>query len=147
MYRYTVIAVGKLKNRNLSALCEDFSKRLVRSGNFELIEVKDGTVETEGDRILEVLSKRKNARVYAMGEEGRLKTSRAFAQELFALQGQHAVFIIGGAYGLSKMVKGQADVMFGLSPMTFTHEFARVILCEQLYRAVSINSGSKYHHD
>ncbi|MGB0258786.1 MAG: 23S rRNA (pseudouridine(1915)-N(3))-methyltransferase RlmH, partial [Coraliomargarita sp.] len=64
-----------------------------------------------------------------------------------SLQGQPAVFIIGGAYGLSDAVKARADGLFALSPMTFTHEIARMILCEQLYRAVSINSGSKYHHE
>ena len=56
-------------------------------------------------------------------------------------------FIIGGAYGLSPEVKARADRLLSLSPMTLTHEFARLVLMEQLYRAASINSGSKYHHD
>ncbi|ADE54673.1 23S rRNA (pseudouridine(1915)-N(3))-methyltransferase RlmH [Coraliomargarita akajimensis] len=147
MYRYTVIAVGKMKNRNLAALCEDFTKRLKRSGTFELIELKDGDVESEGERILETLAKRSGARVFAMGEEGKVRSSRALASQLLQLQGQPAVFIIGGAYGLSDAVKQRADELFALSPMTFTHEIARMLVCEQLYRAVSINSGSKYHHD
>ncbi|HAV13939.1 MAG TPA: 23S rRNA (pseudouridine(1915)-N(3))-methyltransferase RlmH, partial [Opitutae bacterium] len=71
MYRYTVIAVGKMKNRALADLSDDFSKRLKRSGNFELIELKDGDIESEGQRILEALDKRRGARVYAMAEEGR----------------------------------------------------------------------------
>lgn len=147
MYRYTIIAIGKMKNRALADLCADFSKRLKRQGNFELIELKDGDVESEGQRILEALEKRRDARVYAMAEEGKTRTSAVFAKELFALQGQQAVFIIGGAYGLSPAVKARADVLFALSPLTFTHEIARMLLCEQLYRAVSINSGSKYHHE
>lgn len=147
MYRYTVIAVGRMKNKSLAALCGDFSKRLSRSGNFELIELKDADIEAEGMRILDALEKRKDARVYAMAEEGKTRTSVRFAKELFALQGQPAVFIIGGAYGLSDAVKQRADQLFALSPMTFTHEIARMVLCEQLYRAVSINSGSKYHHE
>ncbi|MGB0414033.1 MAG: 23S rRNA (pseudouridine(1915)-N(3))-methyltransferase RlmH [Coraliomargarita sp.] len=147
MYRYSVIAIGKMKNRSLAALCDDFSKRLKRQGNFELIELKDGDVESEGQRILEALQKRADARVFAMAEEGKTRTSAVLAKELYSLQGQPAVFIIGGAYGLSDAVKARADGLFALSPMTFTHEIARMILCEQLYRAVSINSGSKYHHE
>lgn len=147
MYRYTVIAVGRMKNKPLAALVEDFSKRLGRSGNFELVELKDADVEAEGSRILEALEKRRDARIYAMAEEGKTRSSVQLAQELFALQGQPAVFIIGGAYGLSDAVKRRADALFALSPMTFTHEIARMLLCEQLYRAVSINSGSKYHHE
>lgn len=146
MYRYTVIAVGKMKNRSLAALCDDFCKRLKRQGNFELIELKDGDVESEGQRILESLQKRGDTKVFAMAEEGKTRTSAVLAKELFNLQGQPAVFIIGGAYGLSDTVKARADGLFALSPMTFTHEIARMILCEQLYRAVAINSGSKYHH-
>ena len=146
MYRYTIIAIGRTKNKPLAALCDDFSKRLKRSGNFELLELKDGDVQSEGERILEALAKRKDARVYAMAEEGKTRTSAGLAKELFALQGQPAVFIIGGAYGLSPAVKARADVLFALSPLTFTHEIARMLLCEQLYRAVSINAGSKYHH-
>ncbi len=147
MYRYTVIAIGKMKNRSLAALCDDFSKRLKRQGNFELLELKDGDVESEGQRILEALAKRGDARVFAMAEEGKTRTSATLAKELYGLQGQPAVFIIGGAYGLSDAVKARADGLCALSPMTFTHEIARMILCEQLYRAVSINSGSKYHHE
>ncbi len=146
MYRYTIIAIGRMKNKPLLALTDDFSKRLKRSGNFELIELNDGTVESEGERILDALAKRKGARVYAMAEEGKTRTSAGLAKELLNLQGQPAVFIIGGAYGLSPAVKAKADVLFALSPLTFTHEIARMLLCEQLYRAVSINVGSKYHH-
>lgn len=147
MFRYTIIAIGKMKNRSLAALCDDFSKRLKRPGNFELIELKDGDVESEGQRILEALAKRSDARIYAMAEEGRTRTSQKLADELYALQGRPAVFIVGGAYGLSDAVKQRADVLFALSPLTFTHEIARMLLCEQLYRAVSIQAGSKYHHE
>ena len=147
MFRYTIIAVGKMKNRSLAALCDDFAKRLKRQGNFELVELKDGDVESEGERILDELAKRGDARIYAMAEEGRTRSSQKLAAELQALQGRSAVFIVGGAYGLSAAVKSRADVLLSLSPFTFTHEIARMLLCEQLYRAVSIQTGSKYHHE
>ena len=146
MFRYTVIAIGKMKNRSLAMLCDDFSKRLKRQGNFELIELKDGDVESEGLRILEALAKRSDARIYAMAEEGTTCTSQRLADELYALQGRPAIFILGGAYGLSDLVKERADELFALSPLTFTHEIARMLVCEQLYRAVAIQTGCKYHH-
>ena len=147
MFRYTVIAIGKMKNRSLAMLCDDFSQRLKRQGNFELIELKDGVVESEGLRILEALVKRSDARIYAMAEEGMTRTSQRLADELYALQGRPAIFILGGAYGLSDTVKARADALFALSPLTFTHEIARMLVYEQLYRAVAIQTGSKYHHE
>ena len=147
MFRYTVIAIGKMKNRSLAMLCDDFSQRLKRQGNFELIELKDGDVDSEGLRILEALAKRSDARIYAMAEEGMTRTSQRLADELNALQGRPAIFILGGAYGLSDTVKARADALFALSPLTFTHEIARMLVYEQLYRAVAIQAGSKYHHE
>ena len=146
MFRYTVIAIGKMKNRSLAMLCYDFSQRLKRQGNFELLELKDGDVESEGLRILEALAKRSDARISAMAEEGMTRTSQRLADELYALQGRPAIFILGGAYGLSDTVKARADALFSLSPLTFTHEIARMLVYEQLYRAVAIQTGSKYHH-
>lgn len=147
MYHYTVIAVGKLKNQALATLCEDFALRLKRYGSFELLELKDGDVEIEGQRILKALRKRPKVRVYVMGEEGTSFNTKSLASELHGLQGNQAVFILGGAYGLSDTVKSRADVLMALSPLTFTHEIARLLLCEQLYRVTSIQRGSKYHHD
>jgi 23S rRNA (pseudouridine1915-N3)-methyltransferase len=147
MFRFTIIAVGKMKNRPLAALCQNFSERLKRHGQFACIELKDGDVESEGQSILEVLSKRNDSRIYALGEEGRTYRSKEFSNSVCALQGRSAVFIVGGAFGLSDAVKQRADVLWSLSPLTFTHEIARLLLCEQLYRAVSIQTGSKYHHE
>ncbi len=147
MFRFTLIVVGKIKNRALAVLCEDFSQRLRRQGQFGCIELKDGDVDSEGQRILEVLGKRKDARIYALAEEGSSYRSKELAGALAELEGQSAVFIVGGAYGLSDAVKQRADVLWSLSPLTFTHEIARLLLYEQLYRAVSIQNGSKYHHE
>ncbi len=146
MFHFTIIAVGRVKNCSLAALSSDFAKRLNRQGKFEQVELKDSAVENEGTRILDALSKRKSAHVYALAEEGRTYTSSALAKELLQLRGEQAIFVIGGAYGLSQRVKDRADSCLALSPLTFTHEIARMLLCEQLYRAASINAGSNYHH-
>lgn len=146
MYRFMLIVVGRMKNKALKSLCNDFVDRINRYGKLEQLELKDSDIETEGKRIVEALSKRKNACIYVLAEEGTCYNSITFAKELSQLQGQPAIFIIGGAYGLSNLVKARADVLFSLSPLTFTHEIARMLLCEQLYRAASINTGSSYHH-
>ena len=111
-----------------------------------MVELKDGTVENEGQRILETIEKRREAKLYALAEEGKGMESRAFSKELTALEGRPIIFVIGGAYGLARVVKARADVLLSLSPMTFTHEMARYILSEQLFRADAIRRGSGYHH-
>lgn len=146
MFRYTLIVVGKMKQRALAELCTDYEKRIKRQGNFEVVELKDGTVESEGQRILEAIEKRRDAKVYALAEEGKGMPSAALSAELAALQGRPAVFLVGGAYGLNDAVKARAEVLLSLSAMTFTHEMTRMLLCEQLYRAGAIQRGSGYHH-
>ena len=146
MFRYTLIVVGKMKKKPLADLCADYEKRLKRQGNFEVVELKDGTVESEGQRILEALEKRREAKVYVLAEEGKGMPSVTFSKELADLQGRPAIFVVGGAYGLSDAVKARAEVMLSLSSMTFTHEMARYLLSEQLYRADAIHRGSGYHH-
>ena len=146
MFRYTLIAVGKTKNRALLELCTEYEKRLNRQGNFEVIELKDGSVESEGQRLIEALDKRREAFVYALTEEGKGMSSLALSKELVTLQGRPAIFVIGGAFGLSEAVKARANVLLSLSAMTLTHEMARLLFCEQLYRADAIRRGTAYHH-
>ena len=146
MFRYCLIVVGRLEQRALFELCAEYEKRLKRQGNLEVVVLKDGTLESEGQRIIEALEKRGEAKVYALAEEGKAMDSLAFSEELTALEGRPAVFVIGGAYGLAEAVKVRADVRLSLSPMTFTHEMARYLLSEQLYRADAIRRGSGYHH-
>ena len=146
MYRYTILAVGKMKSRALASLCADYTKRLRRQGSCEVIELKDGTIASEGQRILDALQKRLGGVIYLLSEEGQERTSLAFSKELKQLQGRNAFFIIVGAYGIHASVKEQSDHIIALSKMTLTHEMARVLLTEQLYRTAAINSGSNYHH-
>ncbi len=147
MFRLTLIAVGRLKNQHLRALCDDYSGRLRRMGRFDTVELKDSDVEAEGSRILTAFDNRAGAESWALAEEGKTMTSTALAQRIQERQGAELVLIIGGPYGLSPSVKQRANRLFSLSPMTFTHEMARYLLLEQLYRAASINTGSKYHHE
>ena len=146
MFHLILLTVGKLKNASIKSMTENYQKRLMRYGRFKTVEFADGTVESEGQRILEYLNKQTQAKIFILAEEGRTLSSESFAQELQALQGRHAIFVIGGAFGLDPQVKAKAHTLLALSPMTFTHELAQMLLCEQIYRGISILNGSKYHH-
>lgn len=141
-----IILVGKMKNRELLGLCKDYALRLGKFCKLEIVEIKDSDPKKEGEKILESLKDFKG-KIYALGEEGKSMNSREFSKilERDLLSGGSA-FAIGGAYGLSEDVKKRADEVLALSEMTFTHEFARAILLEQLYRAKNISSNTGYHH-
>ena len=88
--------------------------------------------------------------VVLMDERGREMTSREFASFIdkkASSLGRNLVFVIGGPYGFSERVYGRADMKMGLSKLTFTHEMARVLTAEQIYRAMTILRGEPYHHD
>ncbi len=142
-----LVAVGRIKNRALAELASDYAARLKRYGGIEIRELGDGPgIEQEGEKILKALDNFRGS-VYAMSEEGDGMDSRGFAKMLEAdlIRGGSA-FAIGSAYGLSKAVKDRADKIISLSPLTFTHEFARVALLEQIYRAKNISANTPYHH-
>ncbi len=141
-----LVAVGKMKNRALDSLCNDYFERLSRYDKFELALIKDSTVQRESERMLELISSSK-LRTYVLSEEGKLFSSRDFSKIIerdLMLGG--SMFVIGGAYGMSEDVKRAAHALVSLSPMTFTHEWARAILAEQLYRAKTISADTGYHH-
>ncbi len=140
-----VVAIGKMKNKHLAALASDYTERLSHYGTFELAELKDSDPDKETLRMQENL-KNFRGKIYAMTEEGKPMTSKELSKllERDLLSGGSA-FIIGGPYGLSESMRKTA-CLISLSPMTFTHEMARVILLEQLYRAKTISSGTGYHH-
>ncbi len=143
----TLLVVGKMKNTHLRALCDDFTARLQRQGRLDIIEFKDSDPESEGARLVAALEAKADASAWVLAEEGKTMGSAQLAARIQEQMGRELVFVIGGPYGLSKAVKQRANRLFALSPMTFTHEMARYLLLEQLYRGVSINSGSKYHHE
>lgn len=141
-----LVAVGKMKNRSLSELCADYAKRISRYGSLDIFEIKDSDPKCEGEKILDSLKNFKG-RVYMMSEEGKTLSSVEFSKMLEAdLMRGGSAFVIGGPYGLSAQAKSRADVLLSLSPMTFTHEFARLILLEQIYRAKNILANTGYHH-
>ncbi len=139
-----ILAVGKLKDKGLQSRCEEYIKWLGAYGKAEIQELPDSTVAKEGQAILKALEKERGS-VVVLSEEGREFTSEKFAGWL-GTQDCKVTFVIGGPYGLSQEVKQRADMLWSLSKLTFTHEMARFLLTEQLFRACNILHGGKYHN-
>ena len=159
MLNITIISVGTIKEKYLTEALKEYIKRLGAYARVNEIQLKDehlpdnpsaaqiaAAVEKEGVRILESIPRR--AYVCALCIEGKACSSEQFAKKLDAIATDgfsDVVFIIGGSDGLSDAVKIRADWRLSFSPMTFPHQLMRVILCEQLYRAMNILGGGKYH--
>lgn len=142
---FKIIAVGKLKDKALASKCAEFEKRIQAFGKLEIVELKDGTKEKESVRILEALEKERGL-IIVLSEDGRELTSQEFSGMISSAD-RKIIFVIGGPYGLSDEVKKRAEAVLSLSRMTFTHEMCRFFLTEQIYRAIAIAKGIKYHND
>ena len=140
-----IIAVGRMKEKALAGLSADFLKRLGAYAKVELVEIADSNIAGEGAAILRELEREKHSRIIALAEEGREFTTGNFAARLASCDSK-VVFIIGGPFGLAPEVKAKAGELLALSQLTFTHEMARFLLLEQLYRVLNLNAGGRYHH-
>lgn len=138
--RIRLIAIGKVRKGWVS---EGVALYLRRLPGLEIVELRDGGMVREAETITAAL--RPDERLVALCEEGRTYTSLAFAQALEGSGSERLAFVIGGADGLDPALKAQARWRLSLSPMTFPHELARLLLLEQLYRALSIQQGGPYH--
>ncbi|HSD30866.1 MAG TPA: 23S rRNA (pseudouridine(1915)-N(3))-methyltransferase RlmH [Gemmatimonadales bacterium] len=137
--RYHVVAVGRLRNAGLRATCDEYLKRLRRYAKVEEREVKDEA------RLPEAIPG--EARLVALSRRGETWSSTELARRTagWDQDGRDVAFAIGGAAGLPVAVLRRAERIWSLSPLTFPHELARVILLEQLYRAFTIRRGEPYH--
>jgi len=129
----------------MQARCDEFAKWISPYAKLEVVELPDSTVEKEGQAILKALEKERTSAVVVLSEEGREFTSVQFAETLGRFD-RKVVFVIGGPYGLAAGVKARADLLWSLSKLTFTHELARLLLMEQLFRANNILHGGSYHN-
>ena len=159
MIKVSIVCVGSLKEQYLRDAVAEYSKRLKTLCEFSIIEIGEerlpnspsqaeinSALQKEGADILKKVPK--GAKIIAMCIEGKMMTSPAVAEMIssYAVSGVSDIaFIIGGSFGLSDEVKKKADFKLSMSPMTFPHQLARVMLTEQIYRAFMINRGSKYH--
>ena len=147
-----IIWIGKTKDAGLAALIGDLVKRLQRFVPVEITELKDPKtgddrrqLAAEEEKLLAALDA--NDRVIALDAAGQTWTSQQFA----SFVGKHLdndprklTFVIGGYNGVTKAVKDRADKVWSLSPLTFTHEITRLLVAEQLYRAMCILKNHPY---
>ena len=156
---FELICVGKLKDRFFEDAAAEYVKRLGAFGKVKITELPaaslpDGpnekqilaALEKEAAQILARLPK--GAAVYPMCIEGKQLSSEEFSAELTGAANGGAgtaVFVIGGSYGLHESVKKAGRLRLSMSKMTFPHRPARVMLLEQIYRAMMIREGRSYH--
>lgn len=159
MLKVKIICVGNLKERYLKEAFLEYKKRLMAFCIFEVLEISEHKLSNtpskaeiekakceEGKKILFKISR--GAHIITLCIEGKEMSSEKVASYLGELQvkGVSEVnFIIGGSFGLSDEVKSASNLKLSMSLMTFPHQLARVMLCEQIYRAFQISYGGKYH--
>jgi 23S rRNA (pseudouridine1915-N3)-methyltransferase len=153
--RATIVAVGRLKGWAAEA-CDDYLARLRRYFPVQVVEVPEEDMNrypaeevltAEGERLLKRLPA--GAHVVALDRErGKPRSSEGPARKLSSLSvsgRSHVAFVVGGPLGISPELLERADERLSFGPMTLPHALARVVLLEQLYRAVKIGRGEKYH--
>ena len=151
--RLVIAAVGRPRTNGVAQAIADYETRAARYWPLEIVEVRDGaargappeTVRTrEGERLLERLP---GLRLVACDRGGARRTSEEFALWMQQIRegGQDVAFVIGGAFGLAGPVVAQARERLSLAPWTLSHELARLVLAEQLYRAGTILRREPYH--
>lgn len=151
-----IIALGKIKEKFLKDSIDEFLKRLTPYASVEIIElsaieIKDANLtervlEQEGEKILSHI--KPQSFVITMEIKGKMFSSEEFAQKIQELTNDgfgEIIFVIGSSCGISPKVSNRADLKMSMSKMTFLHQFARLILVEQIYRAFKIIKGETYH--
>ena len=159
MININFIVLGKLKEKYMKEFSAEYEKRLsgyckLTVTELEPVKLSDNPSEQE---IKNALAKEtqmikakisKNSFVFSMCIEGKQMSSEELSKKLedIALSGKNNItFIIGSSFGLSDEIKQMSDYKFSMSKMTFPHQLARIMLTEQVYRALSITNNAKYH--
>ena len=159
MFSITLITIGKLKEKFYLAAASEYEKRLKGYCQFQLIELPEVrlpedpspaeialALDKEADAALTKIPK--SAWFCVLTPEGNIISSEALAKKIQDVKvsvKSSACFLIGSSFGMSPKLKEKADYKLSMGPMVFPHHLARIMVLEQLYRAESIQAGSKYH--
>lgn len=159
MLEITLITMGKLKEKFYLEAAAEYEKRLKGYCQFKLLELPEcrlpdnpstseivAGLEKEADLILTKIPK--NCWFCVLTPEGKLLSSEALAERMHSVKvsGKSSLcFLIGSSFGMSPRLKEKADFKLSMSPMTFPHHLARIMVLEQIYRAETIQAGSRYH--
>jgi 23S rRNA (pseudouridine1915-N3)-methyltransferase len=149
-----VLWPGKTHDENLRILQEHYLKRINQMDKCEVVETKEakGLSEKYADKIMKIeaesLEKHlKDGYIVCLYDKGKTMSSQEFAKFLqdVASSSKHVLsFVVGGFLGLEEKILKRADLVLSLSKMTYSHELARVMLLEQIYRSLCLNKGRKY---
>lgn len=155
MFKIKIICLGKFKEPAFKDLEKEYLKRLKLYAKFEVIELSEIPYRGNDDlekvkaQEAEIIEKKlsKDSIVILLEEKGQTRDSKEFAKFLGRIGslGQELVFVIGSGVGLHSSLRGRSNYQISLSPLTFTHNFARILLEEQIYRACTILAGKEYH--
>ena len=158
MQKIQIIALGKIKEKFLREAFSEYKKRLSRYCDLTVTEIQPEklpenaseaqiakALEREGEKIL--LAIKPGMITVSMCIEGKQLDSESLSKKISSagIGGRGMCFVIGSSFGLSETVKAKTDLKLSMSPMTFPHDLARVMLSEQIYRAYKIIEGSAYH--
>jgi len=157
MFKIKIIALGKFKEKAYKELEAEFLKRLSPFAKVKLIELPEigygkgqnleKVKEQEAEKIIKQLPE--GAVIILLEEKGSLRNSKDFAGFLERVGGlgKELVFVIGSGIGLHESIHQYSNYSISLSPLTFPHNMARVVLEEQIYRACTIFAGKSYHKE
>lgn len=159
MLSITLLCVGKMRETYYTSAFAEYAKRLGAYCRFELAELPEQRLPSARHRKRSARHWKKKAQairaripkgaaVIAMCVEGKLLSSEALARQLAGYAAgdtSKVCFLVGGSFGLDEELKREASLRLSMSPMTFPHHLARVMLAEQIYRACTINAGTQYH--
>jgi len=152
--KLSVLAVGQIRGQKEAPLFETYATRISKTGRalaldgLGLTEIKDQA--GANSKIEAALEAAPNAFVVALDERGKSLASRAFSEKLAHWRDdgtREVIFVLGAADGLSETIRQRANMLIALGPMTWPHILARVLLAEQIWRAISILANHPYHRD
>ena len=159
MFEITLITMGKLKEKFYISAAAEYEKRMKGYCQFKLLELPEvrlpenpspaqinAGLEKEAEAIFAKIPK--GSWFCVLTPEGKMLSSESLAEKLKEIKTNgksSACFLIGSSFGIAQRVKDFADFKLSMSPMTFPHHLARIMVLEQLYRAEAIQAGSKYH--
>lgn len=151
--RYRVVAVGKVKRGFVREGCDRYARLLGSLAHFELVEVRDhsalGTVEAQRRHDRALLAAAEGV-VVALDERGTLADTATLAKRIEQFDGRgdsRLTLLVGGPDGHGEELRAAVHHVWSLSPLTFPHDLARLILLEQLYRVEALRAGQPYHRE
>lgn len=160
MINIQIISVGKIKEKSLKALIDEYSKRISKYAKLEFTEISDEKIDNvtsnveisnikkiECDKIIKKLNPK--SYIFCLDLKGTNYTSEDFSRKIDNIAtytSSHITFVIGGSLGLNDELRKKSSELICFSKMTFPHQLIKLFLLEQIFRAFKISNNETYHH-